>query len=84
MYIQKNDFNGYFALYTNKDGEPGLFTYGLLRKFIGEEGLKKFEEKFDQYLHDERSNNKMVIFNVSEKEVDKVNEKLSNFDWLSA
>lgn len=78
MFIQKtNSYEDYFTLYIHESGGELLFTYGGLREYIGEEGLRIFKEKFGEYLRPERDDNSRVAFNISENEVDKINKELS-------
>lgn len=80
MFIQKqNEFATCYTLFSNDDDGGRLFTYGLLRKAMTVEQIKGFEEEFKQYLCDKKDENSMVAFNVTDEEVNKINEMLSKY-----
>ena len=43
------------------------------------EQIKGFEEEFKQYLCDKKDENSMVAFNVTDEEVNEINEMLSKY-----
>lgn len=80
MFIQKlNEFDTCYKLFSNDDDGGRLFTYGLLRKAMTSEQIKGFEEEFKQYLCDKKDDDSMVAFNVTDEEVNKINETLSKY-----